>query len=405
MKRVSLRRVLVVQWALFTAVLLLGAGGVAVIALFVLEDSFIDERLLAAERALPGEPAPATAVLRRLDALPAERHAMLAALAPGSMREFRIDADRYVHLRVLAPDAQGPRFLVYEAHDALRVGAGLRRGAPTLLALLVLLVLLAGWMGHRFAGRVERAARALLPPPGRHHDGQTLRAASAAQPIEEFRQIGLSLADALQQRLDALQREEDLQRFLAHELRTPLQSARLALAALPSDAAGQRQRERLQRALQRLQRAAAAVLWLGENTPAAEPSPVAPIARELLDELAPLAAQRGQQIELEERGALHWPLPAAAIAAILGNLLLNAIQHGGQGTLSLRLDGDALQLCNPCEPQIAAGGFGLGMELVRRLLAPIGWQLRLDVEQGRACARLSRAIPEGRTCDQEPPSA
>jgi hypothetical protein len=46
MKPRSLKRVLGVQWALFGGTLLLGLCTLAAVALYVLEDSFIDARLI-----------------------------------------------------------------------------------------------------------------------------------------------------------------------------------------------------------------------------------------------------------------------------------------------------------------------------------------------------------------------
>lgn len=376
------------QWALFAGALLLGLCTLAAVALFVLEDSFIDARLLAAESALAGgrEPLPQVE-LWRLTEFPERQQERLAGLKPGALREFRLDQSRYLHLRALAPDAEGPRFLVLQAQDELRVTDGLWRAAPVLALLLLLLLLHAAWLSRRFVGRIETAAGGLLLALERDPGADALRAAADAQPVQEFQRFGHALAEALDARLAALKREEDTLRFLAHELRTPLQSARLAVEAVAVGLAPAAE-ARLRRALQRLERASAAVLWLGESTPAVDTLPLAPILRALAEEFAPLAERRRQRIEIVLAVAPDWPLPLAAIEAVLGNLLLNAIQHGGPGCIRVSSDGGSLVLRNALGESDPSPGFGLGLELARRLLARIGWGLRLQSDGAEVVLRI-----------------
>lgn len=375
MKPRSLKRVLGLQWALFGGALLLSLCALAAVALYVLEDSFIDARLLAAERALAGEREPLPQVqLWRLDAFPAAKREHLAALRPGALREFRLDQDRYVHLRALAADDEGPRFLVFDAQEDMRVSEALWRAAPVLAVLLVLLLLHAAWLARRFVGRIEGAASGLLRALEREPSAAALRAAADSQPVAEFQRFGHALADALEARLAALKREEETLRFLAHELRTPLQSARLAVESLGEQTEAPAQ-ARLRRALQRLERASAVVLWLGEATPVAEALDVGAILSTLGDEFAPLATVRGQRIALVEDAQVRWALPRAGIEAVLGNLLINAIQHGAPGVIEIHLASERIALRNAILAGESQSGFGLGLELTRRLLAKIEWTL------------------------------
>lgn len=375
MKPRSLKRVLGLQWALFGGALLLSLCALAAVALYVLEDSFIDARLLAAERALAGEREPLPQVqLWRLDAFPAAQREGLAALKPGALREFRLDAARYVHLRALAADDEGPRFLVFNAQEDMRVSEALWRAAPVFAVLLGLLLLHAAWLARRFVGRIEGTASGLLQALEREPSAASLRAAADSQPVAEFQRFGHALADALEARLAALKREEETLRFLAHELRTPLQSARLAVESLGEQTEAPAQ-ARLRRALQRLERASAVVLWLGEATPVAEALDVGAILSTLGDEFAPLAAVRGQRIALVEDAQVRWALPPAGIEAVLGNLLINAIQHGAPGVIEIHLASERIALRNAIHAGESQSGFGLGLELTRRLLAKIEWTL------------------------------
>ena len=383
MKPRSLRRLLVLQWTLFAAALLIGLAVVAALALFVLEDSFIDQRLLAGERALAQGHAPEPPLrLMRPQDFPVARREALSHLHAGALREFRLAPDRYVHLRALAPDAEGPRFLVLDAQDQLRVGPALRRSLPVLLGALGAVLALAAWLALRFVRRIDAAMQDLLRTLDRSADAAALRLAAASQPVAELQRFGNALADALDARLAALQRESETLRFLAHELRTPLQSARLALASLAPSDRQHAATKRLQRSLQRLERASAAVLWLGEATPAVDAVEVGPLLDALLEELAPLAAQRNQRFAPSVQGALHWQLPPAAVEAVLGNLLLNAIQHGAPGLIEIHLSRESLSIRNPAASDEDASGFGLGLVLSARLLGRIGWELHTEAGPG-----------------------
>ena len=397
MRPTTLRRLLTWQWIGSLGVLLLAFGVVGVIALYVLEDSFIDRRLLAAEQALAeSSPLPPAVGLLRPADLPAERRAELAVLPPGALREFRLDDGRYLHLRALTADAQGVRLLVIDAQDELRVNQALRDAALPLLGLLALILLLAAWLARRFVGRIEDSLSSLLPALDGTSDVASLRDLAAKQPVQEFRRFGDALADALQARLDAVQRETETLRFLAHELRTPLQSARLALSSITETGAASPSTQRLWRSLQRLERASAAVLWLGEQTPDGQASDAGGAAQRLCEELAPLAAQRGQTIECRGKAQLAWALPAAAAEAVLGNLLLNAIQHGAPGPILLDWQTSRMWLENAVEPGQPQAGFGLGLELARRLLARIGWSLQCSEQAGRFVVTL-----DGRLADKQ----
>jgi signal transduction histidine kinase len=385
----SLKRVLGVQWALFGGALLLGLCTLAAVALYVLEDSFIDARLLAAERALAGEREPLPQVqMWRLAAFPPAKRERLAVLKPGALREFRLDRDRYVHLRALAADAEGPRFLVFNAQEEMRVSEALWRAAPVLAVLLVLLLLHAAWLSRRFVGRIEGAASGLLGALEREPSAASLRDAADRQPVAEFQRFGYALADSLDARLAALKREEETLRFIAHELRTPLQSARLAVEALGEQIESAAE-ARLRRALQRLERASAAVLWLGESTPVAEALDVEPFLSMLAEEFAGLAERRGQHIVIGGDADLRWALPPAAIEAVLGNLLINAIQHGAPGAIEIGVDAERIEFRNAMHAEESHTGFGLGLELARRLLAKIDWTLEARFDRDGATLILA----------------
>ena len=385
-RRRSLRRVLARQWAAFALVLFAGFAAMAVLLLYLLEDSFIDRRLREVGGTVTERSAaalPARFALYPPASAPVDIRAQVQGMREGSVREFRLPDRRYVHvLSGRTPD--GAVFLlVHDVSDQLTVNAVLARAWPWLLGMAVLLALAAWAMAHAFMGRVSRQAASLVARVGAQDDAAQLRAYARETPVQEFGELAQHLAEAWEARLQSLAREHETLAFLGHELRTPLQSARTSLALLQArpdhDAAWQR----LQRAVARLSRASASVLWLSAGASGAEgaegvdPCALPPLLTALADEFAPLAAARGQTLTIHAEDPGAWPLPPEVAETVLANLLLNAIQHGGPGEIAIELRQSRLRLRNPTTAS-AGDGAGLGLRLVERILGRIGLRLQFS---------------------------
>ncbi|WP_202843073.1 sensor histidine kinase [Luteimonas saliphila] len=386
MRRHSLREALVRRWMLFAALLSLLFAGIALLLLFVLEDSFIDRRLQTVAATLPAD--------TRMASLP-EHFALVpfTQLSPreqkrfgdrraGAMAEFRRDDGRYVHAR-LVPAADGSRaVLLYDVTGELTVTPRLPAGLGYAVAVFVSTMLCAWLLASAFVGRAERRARTLVAQVRATPDPASLEALARAEPVGEFAEILQLHAEVWRSRHEAVERERETLTFLAHELRTPLQSARTSLALLQEAEAASPALQRLQRALSRLERAGNAILWLSSEATlaGAQHTHAASALGELIDELQPLAATRQQSFRVHIAPGLQWDAPWEAVETLLANLLLNAIQHGGAGAIEVEADATQLAIRNP--PTAAdAPGFGIGLDIARRLAARIGWELEL-----RACA-------------------
>jgi len=390
-----LRRVLAGQWIAFGLVLMVACAGMTLLLLFLLEDRFIDDRLRAVGAdivALDAAPLPERFELHARAAAPAFLQAPMAGRGPGRIREFRLPGGRYVHVLAGRTPAGEEFLLVHDVSHQLHVNEALARAWPWLLAMAALLSLLAWALARLFVGRVTRQAHALVAQIGGSDDPDNLQALAARQDIEEFAELARLAATAWRSRLQVLARERETLAFLGHELRTPLQSARTSLALLDADRGNEVAWGRLRRAQDRLARASHSVLWLAGD--AAPPDDarceVAPLLRALADEFSPLAAARGQRLDLDVTPGLAWPLPPEVAEAVLANGLLNAIQHGGAGDIHVHADATGLALDNPQASDSTAGGFGLGLSLAGRLLARFGGALSLQAEAGRVrlCLRL-----------------
>lgn len=393
MRRRSLRQALVWRWMVFATLMSVLFAGVTLLLLFVLEDSFIDRRLQTVAETLPAEARapslPEHFRLVPLADLPPREQARFGDRGIGAMAEFRRGDGRYVHAR-LVPAADGGRaVLLYDVTGELTVTARLPSGLAYAATVLVLTLLCAWLLANAFVGRAERHARRLVAQVRATPDPGSLEALARDEPVSEYAEILQLHADVWRGRHAAVERERETLAFLAHELRTPLQSARTSLALLQEAETSSPALQRLQRALSRLERAGNAILWLSSETVPAgvQRTHAESTLHELVDELQPLAAARMQSFRIRIAPALQWEAPREAVETLLANLLLNAIQHGGAGLIEVEADATHLTICNP--PTTAdAPGFGLGLDIARRLAARMGWLLEMRASDQRVCCEL-----------------
>lgn len=384
----SLGQVLARQWIAF-GLLLLGAGAaMAVLLMFLLEDSFIDHRLrdVAGEvDRLAAARVPDRFELHSYSGAPAGWRARMDGRRPGALSEFREEDGRYLHLLRGRTPAGEDFLLAYDVSDQLRVNQSLARAWPWLLAIAGALSLLAWGLAQLFARRVAQGARGLVAQVAAADSPAQLDAYAHAEPVAEFSALAELAARAWHSRVQLVERERETLAFLAHELRTPLQSARTSLVLLEADRGDARAWERLRRAQDRLARASHAILWLSSQAPVPTEAHCAParLIAGLVEEFAPLAQARGQVLRVHAPPDLAWPLPAEVAECVLSNGLLNAIQHGGAGEVELRADASGLALRNPLGDS-PGGGFGLGLSLVERLLDRFGGSLSREEREGVA---------------------
>lgn len=393
MRRHSLRQALVRRWMLFAALLSLLFAGITLLLLFVLEDSFIDRRLQTVAATLPDDARPASLPMHfqlvPLAQLPPREQQRLGGRGIGAMAEFRRDDGRYVHARLVRAADGGRAVLLYDVTGELTVTARLPAGLAYAMAVFVLTLSCAWLLANAFVGRAERHAQRLVARVRATPDPASLEALAQAEPVREFAEILQLHAEVWRGRHEAVERERETLAFLAHELRTPLQSARNSLALLQEADAASPALQRLQRALSRLERAGNAILWLSSDATLAhaQHTHAASVLRGLVDELQPLAATRLQSFRVDIPAALRWDAPWDAVETLLANLLLNAIQHGDGGVIEVEADATRLAIRNP--PAAAdAPGFGLGLDIARRLATRIGWRLEMQASAERVCCEL-----------------
>ncbi len=275
---------------------------------------------------------------------PALGEPLRATVAAGQLGYQRSDGPS--RLLVVGGRIPGSTAELYVITGEDDVAAGLDRLRNALAAGWVLVTVLAAAVGHTLArrtlepvGRASRAARAItegllatrLPVRGR--DEFSAWAASFNE-----------MAEALQAKIVALRRAQDLQRRftadVAHELRTPV-TALVAAASLlrehldqlPGDA--RRAGELLVDDVVRLRRLVEDLMEISRLDAGQEAVVVADVDAPAL--LRAIVATRGWQgrVEVDDE-PVRLRTDPCRLERVLGNLIANAVQHG-EGELRVRV--------------------------------------------------------------------
>lgn len=312
------------------------------------------------------------------------------------------------------------RVVVAEAIDrrtSLLRGIALNLVKPMVLGLPVLLLLL--WYSIR---RGLSPLRALAQEISQRRVASLTPVDPGSSP-DEIRPIILALNKLLKRVEDAVEHERSFTANAAHELRTPLAAIRAHLAAARA-ASGSEERERsldkVQRSLERGIRLVDQLLTLArldpeQTIPHTEVLDIGNLLESICAELAPLALQRDQLMELNVAPKLpRISGNAGMLAMLFTNLIDNAIRYTGGGggvNIDAYRDGDA-EVCIEVSddgPGIPVAdrarvferftrledqskpGTGLGLAICRRVVELHGAKIDLaDGRDGRGLSVLVR---------------
>jgi signal transduction histidine kinase len=352
-----------------------------------------------------------------LDA-PLQRAAALA-VRPGdiSVGEARTDEGTFsiVAAPLLSADKEVVGTLLMSWSHAVFAGR-YRETLATLAAiagtLVVVLLPLGWWLGHRVARPVARVTEALYRM-GEDAAARATAYSGAARPAAQPHAV--NEMDRLEHALSELQRQLDekdmLQRQfvaadrlaaigrmtagVAHEINNPLAGMLAALSNLRKDPSLSTSTLALiERGLGQIRQTLSALL-IETRSAHRELSPVD------LDDLRILVAPQAERksVQLAWHCAIdqELPLPAAPVRQVVLNLLLNALQAASRHVaFDAALDGERLQLsvvndgrefpadrqARPFEP-VGGEGNGLGLWASHQLVMSMGGAIVLAVENGR----------------------
>jgi len=312
-------------------------------------------------------------------------------LAPG-FHELGVNQEER---HVLVKNVDGVRHMVAFQDE------NIERREEALMWTLVISVLIATylsiWLGFVISRRVISPVTALA-----REIRQLEYAAAPADALRTYAQdevgeLAEAFRDYRRRRQEFIAREQAFTGTVSHELRTPLTVIGSNIDVLLQDASlTSAARERLLR-MRRAVRASAdlvnALLNIArrENGSPAECEP-----RAIIDAAARDAAEQfgvNAAVEFAADAPAILRAPAAVFAAVVRNLLHNAIEHGRQ-PVTVRLERDRLTIADAGSGTTAAQKEGrLGLDIVQRLCEGQGW--RLDVSIGASATQACVQFPGG----------
>jgi hypothetical protein len=322
----------------------------------------------------------------------------LAALPPGVHESVHEDG---LHMAVFDTDV-GRLYFVIDISDIER----LERYIHAVLAAVVVLGTLVGaWLGWLLSGAVVGPVRRLADVVEGLPTAPMRTELATGLPGDELGRLGKAIDDYQGRLVDARDAERSFFADASHELRTPVAVVRGATELLIEDAAGQpalRPRlQRLDRGVRQLSELLDALLGLARRRVGA--SETVALRDWLGERLAAADASRDGHLHprVDGPGAPVRVLPVHEASLVLNGIVRRLVPAGIHGQLLAHVDEGEITLefvardAADAAPAAAPGGGdrGLGLTLVGRLAAQIGWRLEEDATRRWVRIRLPPDAP------------
>lgn len=207
----------------------------------------------------------------------------------------------------------------------------------------------------------------------------------------ELNSLAARIRSSMLAERETMERERRFLRYSSHELRTPISVVCASTEYLIKIVdQGKRNPERENRALKRLERAGKTMthlvetlLWLSRNSDAAlklEMINLEHLVREAFSDARKFYGHRDLKFAVETHPCTI-PLQTGAAEIVIGNIIRNAFQHTLRGVIHIRQTGTLVEVTNYIakgNPEEQTVGFGLGLELTRRLTTRFGWKYEMQ---------------------------
>lgn len=329
--------------------------------------------------------------LDRIDTLPA----LMRDLPKGIHDDFVLDGREYI---VGRRDVDGFRHFVlldmqsFEEMEALMI----HRAVISLISALAIALFASLWMSRQVLKPVSdlsnwlagvRPGQPRLPFTGkygdRHIDGVAAMFEDAMDRLEAF--VG---------------REQALTEDVSHELRTPISVARSAVTLLLESqdlSTVTRQRiERIERATQQMEELVEAILFLAREDGGSSAISISlnDLVLEVIDSRRDAAVRAGATLHFDCQSLQAAVAHRGMALSIVGNVVDNAIRHGGAGEVVICLRPGELVVTDRgpgISPEHVGAvfnrktrgdgsrGYGLGLHIVRNLCERLGWTINLTI--------------------------
>lgn len=207
-------------------------------------------------------------------------------------------------------------------------------------------------------------------------------------PIEELNRLAAQLREGVDQLEIFNRREQEFLKHASHELRTPLAIIQASLDTLNLQS-GNKDRPAVRRALRasaNMNRLSTALLWLARDSERPidkERVEAEKLCHQMIDDQRYLLGDRDIRVSVNAVTEIR-EIECEMFSIVLINLIRNAFQHSTNGTINVNILAGKLRISNPANDETVAtidhmaSGFGLGLQLVRRICQKLGWQFSFE---------------------------
>ncbi|HWU71278.1 MAG TPA: HAMP domain-containing sensor histidine kinase [Pseudoxanthomonas sp.] len=304
-------------------------------------------------------------------------------------------------------------FLAYDTGESVRRSQKFERALYIVVPVFTVISLLIGWWS---ASRVMSPVSELALRLRAYRGSSNPRPLAPHFPEDEVGELAKALDDYSQRLTEVVQRDREFNADVSHELRTPLAVIRgateLLLARPDLDEKLVQRLLRIQRAEQQCTDLIGSLLLLSRNERGQGSTLVAKVVEQQLDAHRAQLGNKPIELRMEGESGLTVDAPESALAVALGNLIGNAVKYTQEGSVTVKLHADAVEVIDTgpglSEEDAArlfergyrgthAGhsqGGGIGLSIVRRLCDLYDWQVgvRPGAERGViATLKFSRA--------------
>ncbi len=285
-------------------------------------------------------------------------------------------------------------FLAYDMTESAKGKVKFNRALYIVVGVFTVASLLIGWWS---ASRVMSPVSELASRLRAYRGSSNPRPLAPHFPEDEVGELAKALDDYSARLTEVVQRDREFNADVSHELRTPLAVIRGATELLltrPDLDEKLRQRLlRIQRAEMQCTDLIGSLLLLSRNERGQGSTLVAKVVEQQLDAHRAQLGNKPLELRMEGESGLTVDAPESALSVALGNLIGNAVKYTQEGSVTVKLHADAVEVIDTgpglSEEDAArlfergyrgthAGhsqGGGIGLSIVSRLCDLYGWQV------------------------------
>ncbi|ACN13461.1 ColS [Desulforapulum autotrophicum HRM2] len=341
-------------------------------------------------------------VFRGINQVPERFRNQVKALSLGI---HSIRREHPIHIAVMAfPDTKDRFYLFFHGRQFMEENNIIRPGQVILISIAVLLVpgILLGMFTSRAVlapmGRLMEKIRALKP--------ENLPAFFSDK--TETNEIGV-LTTTLEQTMSRIRefidREKEFTRDASHELRTPLTIVKGAVEIIESQPEAEtnglikRPLARIKRSVSEMEQTIETFLWLArEDVDSKGRCRAGEVVDRVVEGSRHLLHGKAVKIEVRVDPQVEIAVKAEILHIVMGNLLKNALDYTREGKVILIVEPDFLEVSdtgmgidqgriqavtNAHVKGATSSGFGLGLNIVKRLCTRFGWDMDIASQPGK----------------------